>query len=188
MSEFEDPYLYPGTDVLWNRFGIRDNATLDRVERGFVQQRIEEGAPTGQFDLEHLRAIHRHLFQDVYDWAGQLRTVELTKGQSQFIPFQRIEMGVADVHRRLVAGRFHRGLDQGAFAAAAAVTIGDLNHVHPFREGNGRTQLEYLRQLADRAGHELDLDRLRPEQWIAASRAAHLGEYNLMRNEGSVSV
>ena len=148
-----------------------------------MQQRLEEGAPSGRFDLKHLRAIHRHLFQDVYDWAGKVRTVELAKGQTQFLPFGRLGMGMGDVHRRLVSGGFHRALDPGAFAAAAAVTIGDLNHVHPFREGNGRTQLEYLRQLAHRAGHALNLDRLRPAPWIAASRAAHLGEYDLMRDE-----
>lgn len=75
-----DPYLYPGAGVLRNRLGLTDPDQLDRVERRLVTQRIIEGAPTGDFDVAHLRAIHRHLFQDVYAWAGELRTVEIAKG------------------------------------------------------------------------------------------------------------
>jgi cell filamentation protein len=179
----EDPYVYPGTQVLRNRFGIKDNATLQRFERELVQQRIEEGAPLGSFDLSHLCAIHRHLFQDVYDWAGKPRTIEIAKGSSHFLPASRIEMGMADVHRQLAAASYHQNLSRPRFAAAAAHTIGDLNYVHPFREGNGRTQLEYLRQLGAQAGHALDLSRLRPGPWIAASKAAHEGDYDPMRRE-----
>jgi cell filamentation protein len=178
-----DPYVYPGTHVLRNRYGIRDNAKLQRVEREFVQQRIEEGAPCGQFDLSHLQTIHHHLFQDIYDWAGEPRTIEIAKGSSHFLPASRIEMGMADVHRQLAAASFHQNLSRARFAESAAHTIGDLNYVHPFREGNGRTQLEYLRQLGDQAGHPLDLARLRPRQWIDASRASHTGDYDLMRRE-----
>lgn len=80
----DDPYVWPGSDVLRNRLGIRDAADLNVTERRLVLQRAREGVPTGHFDLAHLRAIHRHLFQDVYDWAGEIRTVEIRKGGSQF--------------------------------------------------------------------------------------------------------
>ena len=133
-----DPYVYPGTSVLRNRLGIRDAAELDRVERQLVRERILEVAPAGDFDLRHLKAIHRHLFQDVYEWAGQLRTVEISKGGSQFQFRQYIETGMANIHRRLVQAGFLRGTDQAAFAAEAGRIIGDVNYVHPFREGNGR--------------------------------------------------
>ena len=81
-----DPvYCYPPDFlVLRNRLGITDEAELDFSERELVSQRAAETIPTGAFDLAHLRAIHRHLFQDVYDWAGELRTVEISKGASQF--------------------------------------------------------------------------------------------------------
>lgn len=137
----DDPYVWPGTVVLRNRLGIRDAEKLDRVEREIVAMRRREGAPPGRFDLKHLRAIHRHLFQDVYDWAGELRTVEISKGGSQFQFVRFMEVGMADVHRRLVEAEFLRGLEPDAFARAAAEIIGDINYVHPFREGNGRTQL-----------------------------------------------
>lgn len=176
----DDPYVWPGTKVLRNRLGIRDAARLDVEERRLVLVRIREGAPTGCFDLAHLRAIHRHLFQDIYDWAGELRTVEISKGGSRFQFRRFIETGMADVHARLVRARFLRGLNPDAFAAAAGAIMGDVNYVHPFREGNGRTQLLYLEQLAEGADHAIDLTRMTRDRWIPACRAAHGGDYGPM--------
>ncbi|HLY54493.1 MAG TPA: Fic family protein [Stellaceae bacterium] len=182
MSD-EDPYLYPGSSVLRNKLGITDAKQLDYAERELVVQRSRQGIPRGGFDLAHLRAIHRHLFQDVYEWAGELRTVELTKGGHRFQFRRYIETGMADVHRRLVKAQLLHGLSHTDFAEAAGQIIGDVNYVHPFREGNGRTQLHYLKQLTEQAGHALDLTRLDAERWIAASRAAHHGNYEPMIKE-----
>jgi cell filamentation protein len=126
------------------------------------------------------KAVHRHLFQDVYQWAGQIRTVEISKGGSQFQFRQYIETGMADVHRRLAAADFLRGMERSVFADEAGRIIGDVNYVHPFREGNGRTQLQYLKQLAARAGHPLDLTKIDATGWIEASKEAHLARYDLM--------
>jgi cell filamentation protein len=178
-----DPYLYPGAGVLRNRLGLTDPDQLDRVERRLVTQRIIEGAPTGDFDVAHLRAIHRHLFQDVYAWAGELRTVEIAKGGQQFQFRQFIETGMADVHRRLAKADFLGELSTGAFADAAARIMGDVNYVHPFRDGNGRTQLQYLDQLAAQAAHPIDLTRIDARRWLEASRASHGGDYAPMAAE-----
>jgi cell filamentation protein len=175
-----DPYVYPGTSVLKNRFGLRDPFDLDRIERLHTANRILEPIPTGTCDLTHLRAIHRHLFQDIYDWAGELRTVEISKGRQQFQFRKFIETGMADVHGRLVRSRFLKGLTAAEFAEEAAVILGDVNYVHPFREGNGRTQLQYLKQLAAEAGHTLDLARIKGPLWIAASIASHSADYGPM--------
>ncbi len=103
----DDVYCYPPDfDVLRNKFGIRDADELDFVEREFVARRTMGAIPSGKFDLSHLKAIHRHLFQDIFDWAGQLRTVEISKGGSQFQFRKFIETGMADVHRRLVDRKF----------------------------------------------------------------------------------
>ena len=179
----DDPYLVPGSSVLRNKLGVTDADALDLIERRLVVQRIPEGVPTGRFDLAHLRAIHKHLFQDLYDWAGELRTVEIDKGGSQFQFRQFIETGFADVHRRLVQADFLRGLSREAFAAAAGPIMGDVNYVHPFREGNGRAQLQYLEQLAAQAGHLLELARIDPGRWLEASRASHNGDYAAMTRE-----
>jgi cell filamentation protein len=173
----DDPYVYPGSQVLRNRLNIRGEAHLERMERDIVTVRSRQGVPLGNFDLAHLRAIHRHLFQDIYDWAGEIRTVEISKEGHQFQFRRFIETGMADVHRRLVAADFLIGMRLAPFAAAAGEILGDVNYVHPFREGNGRAQLQYMRLLADRAGHPLDLTKLDREAWMAASRAAHAGDY-----------
>jgi len=178
-----DPNTYPGSSVLKNRLGIRNATEFEYREREFVMQRMREGPPSGDFDLAHLRAIHRHLFQDIYDWAGEVRTVEISKGGHAFQFCRFIETGMADVHRRLAAGDGLRGLGAENFANKAGEIIGDVNYVHPFREGNGRTQLQYLKQLAERAGHPIDLTRLDPRRWLDASIAAQGADYAKMSLE-----
>ena len=174
-----DPvYCYPPDHrVLRNKLNLRDAAQLDQFERELVAQRTAQGIPTGDFDLAHLRAIHRHLYQDVYDWAGEIRTVEIARGGNQFQFRQYIGTGMADVHRRIVVARYLRNLSARAFAEKAGEIIGDINYVHPFREGNGRTQALYLEALARQAGHPIDLRRLVRESWMEASKAAHAGRY-----------
>jgi cell filamentation protein len=89
-------------------------------------------------------------------------------------------MGMGDVHRRLVRAGFLKGLPPADFAREAGVIMGDVNYVHPFREGNGRTQAQYLKQLTARAGHTLDLKRLDPVGWIEASKASFASDCSLM--------
>lgn len=176
----DDPYAIPGTSVLQNKLGITNTHELDRAERLLTTQRAREGVPAGKFDLSHLKAIHKHLFQDVYAWAGQLRTVDIMKDETEFQPRHFLETGFADIYRRIQGNAFLRGLDAGRFAAKAGEIIGDINYAHPFREGNGRTQLEYLRQLAASAGHPLDPGNIHPDEWIAASKAACNADYRAM--------
>jgi len=181
----DDPYCYPGSTVLRNKLGLTDPEQLAKVERRLVVQRAIAGPPSGQFDLEHLCAIHRHLFQDIYWWAGEIRIIEIAKSGHQFqFRFRRfITTGMADIHRRLVHANFLKGTTRSAFAAAAGTIIGDVNYVHPFREGIGRTQLLYLEQLAEQAGHPLNLGLLDPARWLLASRSAHGGDYAPMTAE-----
>jgi cell filamentation protein len=178
-----DPYVYPNTQILRNKLGIRSAARLEDVERRAAMQRIAQGVPSGDFDLDHLCAIHRHLFQDIYAWAGEVRRVSLAKGGSEFQPPRFIATGMADVHSRLTATDFLRNMNRSAFAEAAAQILSDVNYVHPFREGNGRTQLQYFKLLALNAGHAAYLARLDPKRWLAASKAAHGGNYAPMAAE-----
>ena len=171
-------YCYPPDYVvLRNRLDIRDAPTLEAAERQLVAQRLLEPVPTGDFDLAHLKAIHRHLFQDVYAWAGDVRTVEVAKGESRFQPRRFIAAGMADLHRRIVAAGYFRGSGPDEFAEGASPVMGDVNHVHPFREGNGRAQLQYLKQLAARAGHAIDLTRIDRAAWLDASGRSNAGDH-----------
>jgi cell filamentation protein len=176
----EDPYVYPGTTTVRNRLGIASLVRLDRAERRIAAERATQPIPRGSFDLTHLCAIHRHLFQDIYDWAGELRTVEISKGRQQFQFRKFIQTGMADVHGRLVRSRFLKGLSSAQFAEQASVIVGDINYIHPFREGNRRTQLQYLKQLAQNAGHSLDLAQIPGTLWIEASISSHSADYSAM--------
>jgi cell filamentation protein len=180
VNEAGDPYVYPGTSILRNRLGITDPVVLDKQERSLVVLRARRDIPHGAFDLSHLRAIHRHLFQDMYGWAGELRTVEIGKGDQQFQFRKYILTGMADVHGRLVKSRFLKGLSSAQFAEQASVIVGDINYIHPFREGNGRTQLQYLKQLAVSAGHSLNLVHIPASRWIEASISSHSADYRPM--------
>ena len=174
-------YCYPPDyTVLRNKLDIRNAPALEAAERELVAQRLLEPVPTGDFDLAHLKAIHRHLFQDVYAWAGEIRTVEIAKRKSRFQPTRFIAAGMADVHRRVVAAGYFRGSGPDGFAEGAGPVMGDVNHVHPFREGNGRTQLQYLKQLAAHAGHAIDLTRIDPAAWLDASRRSNAGDHAAM--------
>ena len=107
--------------------------------------------PEGQFDLAHLKAIHRHLFQDVYDWAGQVRTVEISKNGNQFQFRRYIETGMVDVHRRLVLERFLQGLTADDFAASAGPIIGRRKLRAPISRGQ-RPNATHLPQDVGRDG------------------------------------
>jgi hypothetical protein len=105
----DDPYLYPGTSVLRNRLGTTDPDYLDKQERALVALRMRRNIPRGAFDLKHLRAIHRHLFQDVYDWAGELRRSRSARVASNSSSASSSRTGMADVHNRLERSRFLKG-------------------------------------------------------------------------------
>lgn len=162
-------YRYPDSAVLRNKLDLRESKALEFAERMLVRQRMEEGCPGGDFDLAHLQVIHRHLFQDLYDWAGDIRQVPLAKGDSRFFPPNRIGFALQDIHDRIVKQNYLRGLRPERFAEEAGTVTGDVNLVHPFREGNGRAQAIYLQQLGERAGHKIDLARLDRDRWVGAS-------------------
>ena len=181
MSPFVDPYCYPDSDCLRNKLDIHDPKELDRAERFLVHDRTRQGVPVGNFDLAHLRAIHKHLFQDVYEWAGEVRTINISKGDTKFASTAEIPSGMVVLQKRLAANSFLRGMNKTDFSHHASHIIGQVNYLHPFREGNGRTQLQYLKQLAENAGHKLDLTKFRGKKWIEASRESHHERYEPMR-------
>ncbi len=124
-------------------------------------QRSEEAYPTSRLGLTHYKALHQHLFQDVYEWAGEYRTVRISKGGSMFCYPEHIAGEMRGLFNRSRAALSARS-DRRAFATKAAHFLAELNAIHPFREGNGRTQLTYLTLLAEKAGHPLNLDRSIP--------------------------
>lgn len=162
-----DPYCYPDTTVLINKLDLREAARLKAFEAEITSQRAAEPLPDGALDAAHFQAIHRHLFQDVYDWAGKIRTVRISKDGSMFCYPENIAAEMQKLFGQLATAHYFRGLPPHIFVEKAAHLLSDLNAIHPFREGNGRTQLVFLTLLADQAGHPLDLDRMNPERMLA---------------------
>jgi cell filamentation protein len=171
-----DPYCYPGTSILINRLDIRDQTLLAAFEAEITSQRATESLPRGRFGYRHYCGIHRHLFQDVYAWAGKIRTVRISKEGSNFCYPENIDREMRRLFADLARQRYLRRLEERTFAERAAHLLAELNAIHPFREGNGRTQLSFLTILADQAAHPLKLERLDPSAVLTATISSFKGD------------
>lgn len=186
--------------VLKNKLGATDEDGLAVLEADSVKRRLVEvelePPPEGDFDAEHLKAIHRHLFQDVYEWAGRSRDEHVTlsdgtvatepilsKAEGQpFLVGPAIPAALDDISTQLREANNLRGLPRKEFAESAADVMIELNDVHPFREGNGRTQRAFMRELAKEAGYDFDFSVISAARMIQASVAAHeQGDPSMMR-------
>ncbi len=179
---FADPYCYKNSFVLKNRAGLRDAAALEAFELEMTALRAEEPLPAGRFGPAHYRAVHRHLFQDVYPWAGRYRTVRTSKDGNPFCFPEHIS-GQMDA---VFAALRERGLgaqDAEDFIAAAAEFLAELNAIHPFREGNGRAQLAFMHLLGLQARHPFDFGHVQPETFLPAMIASYGGELEPLRGE-----
>lgn len=163
-----DPYCYKGTSVLHNRLGLRDQEALDAFEAEATAQRFSEPLPIGRFGVAHYRAVHRHLFGDVFPWAGRFRRLRIAKGGSMFCYPEHIASEMARIFGELKAKAWLRGLSVDAFAQEAAHFLAELNAIHPFRDGNGRTQLAFVTLLAFAAGYQVDFERIEPKSFLDA--------------------
>jgi cell filamentation protein len=170
-------YTFPDGKTLKNKIGARSLAELERLESDYVVFRrieIELGlGPQGNFDADHLKALHRHLFQDVFEWAGHTRDqrVRLADGSLATEPILRkvegkdfvIGPGISSALERLAKtlrdADYLSGLPRDEFAERAADIMSGLNTIHPFREGNGRTQRAFMSELARQADQHSRLHR-----------------------------
>jgi cell filamentation protein len=168
-----DPYRYPGTDVLRNKENIRDKDELEEFERRATLDRITTLPDHLPITADGYREIHRYLFQDVYDWAGKGRTVDIAGHGTFFMSVEHIDHELQKLFAKINAENNLRGFAPERFAARAAEYICALNIIHPFREGNGRTTRAFLQLLAEHAGHRVDLTRIDAHAWNKASREAN---------------
>ncbi len=178
-----DPYTDPVTGILRNKLGLGTSADLEAAEREITHAALlwlRESPVQATYDLPHLCAIHRRIFGDIYDWAGQVRTVAIAKGSMFCLP-QFIEPAAAEIFRQLRQEELLRGLARDAFIDRLSYYLGEVNAVHAFREGNGRTQRAFFELLAADAGYTLDWQRLDAERNVLASDAIMRGDPGPMR-------
>lgn len=174
MSRYstDDSYLDPATGVLRNRLSLTDETTLEQAEADVVATRSYELSKSplkGRFDLAHLQAIHRHLLDDLYEWAGQLRTIDITKGSARFAHHSHIQSAAEAIFGQLANENRLAGSGQAAFSERAAYYLGELNALHPFREGNGRAQREFISHLAQSNGYYIAWENIAPAEMLEAS-------------------
>ncbi len=153
-------YTDPKTGILRNLADITDQDVLLFVESGAVTKRLQELVenPVKIKGIESLFAIHRHLFQDIYPWAGKKRNVEISKDGKQFFPTTHFENAYRFIDTLISDYKKIPKINKPQLAEKLAEILDNVNYLHPFREGNGRTQREFLRLLALEKGWLLNLN------------------------------
>lgn len=190
-------YFIPGTSTLKNKLGVSDSDRLARLENDITFIRLTEilsFSPPQSFGLGTFLDLHRHIFQDVYDWAGQIRKVPETGAMTKayrdvvrhspsdesaplvtysYFPVSHMGTALSYTFGRLEESHWLQDLSQENFIPRLAEIWGEVNSIHPFREGNTRTQIAFFSLLSDAAGHYLDTSKLHwdsplREEFIAA--------------------
>ncbi len=174
-----DPYADPKTGALINKLGIKDPDELERVEANYSTTEIQfltEAPVAGALDLFHLQKVHRRLFSKIYAWAGELRTVDIAKDNTRFTPPEFIqkwgEEKFAELRKELVDAH----PPKLEYLARLAHHYSEINLIHPFREGNGRTERAFFTLLGMSQGYEFDWTRMDPGKNIEACNAAYFGD------------
>ncbi|WP_338944174.1 Fic family protein [Fusobacterium nucleatum] len=177
-----DPYVYPNTEVLKNKFGIRDSERLLEIEKTITLgawQDIREGKIKIKktFDYKHLKSLHKELFKDLYDWAGKERTVDISKPGTLFCRAMFIEEEAKRIFNNLKKDNFLKDIkDKSKFSEKLGQLFLDINMLHPFREGNGRSQRLFIGDLVKENGYYLEWTNISKEEMIQISKNDNVKE------------
>ena len=176
---------YPGTSVLINKFDIRDEATLNEIEGTLTAAKSAQWLNMPErntFDFEHYKAIHQFLFSDLYAWAGQVRDVNISKKGTAFCPAEKINEQANRIFSYLKGQNFLCGLTKASFVDGLVDFYCSTNMLHPFREGNGRTQRIFLSQLAQNSGYLLNFAEIDGDLLMIATIQSAQGVTDLLRS------
>ena len=176
---------YPGTSVLVNKLGIQNQAQLDENETlivGVKSLQFELAPFPEPLDFNYYKKLHRFLFDELYEWAGIVRSINLSKQHTRFCPADEIESLAGRMFSRIEQMDFLCGLPREDFIAELTDFYSSVNYLHPFREGNGRTQRLYFRQLAQRAGYKLDFAAVDSDRMMIAIIHAASGIEETLHN------
>ncbi len=177
----QDPYCYPGTSTLRNLIDIRDDATLQAAERdlsALAADSIQFSPPP--YRLPYLQHLHYLLFGDLYSWAGEIRTIDIAKGETRFCHVPRIIPEANKLFDRLMKQAYFAGLPRVQLVNSVSELYGDMNVLHPFREGNGRAQRLLFEHLIIHCGFEISWLDIAPSDWLQANINAYHGDYRAM--------
>jgi cell filamentation protein len=184
--EGAEDYCYPETDVLKNKLGIKDDNALTIAEREITSLKllkIYKMPVMEKFNFETLCKIHKIIFEDIYEWAGLIRRGDfLSKGNSIFCRGPYIVENAKIIFKNIQKENNLCGLDKSKFIERMAYYMGEINALHPFREGNGRTAREFFRQLSVNAKYTLDFTKTEKENLLTADIEAFNGKYDKLIN------
>jgi len=167
-------YCYPNTNVLINKLNIRDEEQLEKAELRITALRmyqLETTHPLAEetWDLNYLKAIHGYIFQDIYAFAGEIREEQIAKGGFQFASPLYIEEQAKELFNQLKAEHYLKGQNKDKIIHRLAYYYSEINVLHPFREGNGRTQRTFLHSLAAHNAYKLDWSLANKDTLLKAS-------------------
>lgn len=168
-----DKYCYPDSDVLINLLDIRDADALDEAEAEFTAERYRTYEPyylpLSDFSFSHLKYLYHHLFQDLYEWAGQIRDVDISKGETRFCTWTRIEPEANKLFRTIPSLADCQEHDE--LIEKVADLFCELNLLHPFREGNGRVPRFFFEEMLFNIGYDVTWPKISQQDWIDANIA-----------------
>lgn len=179
----QDPYCYPGSTTLKNRLGLLDDGLLSQAERdlsSIAANEIDFSPPP--YALSTLQHIHRRLFADLYDWAGELRSVDISKGFTRFCNIQRMVPEAEKLFAGLRQAQWFENHQRADLVKSVAQMFGDLNVIHPFREGNGRAQRILFEHIIINTGHEISWWAAESDEWVRANIDAVTCNYGALES------
>lgn len=177
----QDPYSLGNSSVLINKLGITDEKELEEAEQQLTElAALDIDFCHPPYNLIYLRELHRKLFEDIYEWAGELRSIDLAKGDTRFCNCNRIVAEADKLFGALATDNYFEDDSREALVTHAAKFYVELNMTHPFREGNGRAQRILFEHLIINCGYEFSLGDITEEEWIQANIAGVSCHYEPM--------
>ena len=174
-----DRYIDPVTKIAYNRLGLRRRSELAAADYKMTDVRLAQlvlEPLRGTYDLDHLERLHRHIYSDLYDWAGEHRTIGFSRGlnsepgwKARFARVDDIALVAASIRHDLGMWNTLNGLAHADFLVRLTAIYVKLNYMHPFLKGNGRAIAAMLTQLANDARYALHFERVEPEEWSRAT-------------------
>lgn len=165
-------YCYDGTDVLKNKLNIRDLAILKKAEEEITvvkQMALYQNPIKGNFTKAHLMNIHKFIFGDIYPFAGKIRKEKISKADTMFYPPNLIDRELDKIFLKIKSEVMLKEKSEDKVFDNLAYVMAELNIIHPFREGNGRTIREFIRLMAKRCGYSLNWGNVDSDKLLNAS-------------------
>ncbi|NLK62357.1 MAG: cell filamentation protein Fic [Fusobacteria bacterium] len=172
-------YCYENSNVLINKLDLKNGKHLEKAERYITTLRLidlERKPLKGELNFEMLKRMHEYIFGDIYEFAGKVRKVNISKDSSQFCYVQYLDSQSKEIFEKLKQDNYLKNLDKDIFIEKLVDYMGDMIHLHPFREGNGRVTREFFRVLCLEAGYKLDYSKFNKNEILNADIDAYNGK------------